>query len=74
MGILNPFGLTGWQAMLSTGVVCLTVFACVASVVTAVIKVAEFSCNMMQDVAASVRDAVKDFADAWVVVRSGKGK
>ena len=68
--MLNPFGLTGWEALLTTAIVCLTVFGCVASVCSATVQCTRLICAAVDRFNESVRDAI----EAVVAIFSGKAK
>lgn len=56
---MNPFSLTGWEAMLTTGIVCWTVAGCVAVSGVVTVKVTGRVCEAVEKVAASI-------ASIWV--------
>ena len=51
---MNPFNLTGWEATITTGIVCITVASCVAVSGLVTFEVAKRVCTAVEKAAASI--------------------
>lgn len=64
---MNPFNLTGWEAMLTTAIVCGTVIACMVIGGRVTVETTKLICAASQEFANAVTDAI-------VAVFNGKVK
>ena len=56
----NPFNLTGWEAMLTTAIVCGTVILCAAIFGSATVSTADRICKACEEFSRSLAQAIHD--------------
>lgn len=71
---MNPFHLTGAEAILATLIVCLTVVWCVWLFTGTVTECTRTICNAVNNFNDAVQNVAKDISDAVVTIYSGKAK
>lgn len=56
--MFNPFHLTGWEAMVTTGIVCFTVYTCFRIAGTTTIQTATVICQACETFSNAVANAI----------------
>lgn len=63
---MNPFGMTGGQAILTTVIICFTVVMCWRWTCISTEKCVLYICNAFSNMWCSVRNIVSEVVDKWL--------